>query len=67
MTMVTLMSVLALVCLNLAYTAITGTFFFVDSNIPIAVFLGRHAARRPAGSVCGSARDDAYAAVRWRI
>ena len=41
-TMVTLMSVLALVALNLTYTGATGTYFFVDSNIPIAVFLGLH-------------------------
>lgn len=41
-TMVTLVSVLALVSLNLAYTGVTGTYFFIDSNIPIAVFLGLH-------------------------
>jgi hypothetical protein len=41
-TLVTLMSALALVSLNLVYTAMTGTYFFVDSNIPIAVFLGLH-------------------------
>ncbi len=41
-TLVTLMSALALVILNLAYTQITGTYFFIDSNIPIAVFLGLH-------------------------
>lgn len=41
-TLVTVMSVLALVGLNLVYTGTTGTFFFVDSNIPIAVFLGLH-------------------------
>jgi len=41
-TLVTLMSVLALIGLNIAYTGFTGTYFFVDSNIPIAVFLGLH-------------------------
>jgi len=41
-TLVTLMSALALIGLNLAYTGATGTYFFVDSNIPIAVFLGLH-------------------------
>ena len=41
-TLVTLMSALALIGLNLAYTQTTGTYFFVDSNIPIAVFLGLH-------------------------
>jgi hypothetical protein len=41
-TLVTLMSALALLTLNLAYTGITGTYWFVDSNIPIAVFLGLH-------------------------
>ena len=28
--------------LNLAYTGSTGLYYFVDSNIPIAVFLGLH-------------------------
>jgi hypothetical protein len=41
-TLITLWSVIALVCLNLIYTAATGVYFFVDSNIPIAVFLGLH-------------------------
>lgn len=41
-TLVTLMSALALIALNLAYTGFTGTYFFIDSNIPIAVFLGLH-------------------------
>ncbi len=36
------MSALALIILNLAYTGMTGTYFFIDSNIPIAVFLGLH-------------------------
>lgn len=41
-TLVTLMSALALIVLNLSYTAATGVYFFEDSNIPIAVFLGLH-------------------------
>jgi hypothetical protein len=41
-TLVTLASVLALIGLNMAYTGATGTYFFIDSNIPIAVFLGLH-------------------------
>ena len=41
-TLVTLWAALALVCLNLAYTQVTGVYFFFDSNIPIAVFLGLH-------------------------
>ena len=41
-TLITLWSVIALVCLNLVYTAATGVYFFFDSNIPIAVFLGLH-------------------------
>ena len=41
-TLVTLMSALALIGLNIAYTGFTGTYFFIDSNIPIAVFVGLH-------------------------
>ena len=41
-TLITLWSVIALICLNLIYSAATGVFFFVDSSIPIAVFLGLH-------------------------
>jgi hypothetical protein len=41
-TLMTLFSVLTLVVLNLAYTRATGVYFFIDSNIPIAVFLGLH-------------------------
>jgi hypothetical protein len=38
----TLAATVVLCILNLAYTAQTGVYFFVDSNIPIAVFLGLH-------------------------
>jgi hypothetical protein len=41
-TLVTLCAVVALMVLNLAYTAATGVFYFFDSSIPIAVFLGLH-------------------------
>jgi hypothetical protein len=41
-TLVTLSAAAALYALNLAYTGTTGVYHFVDSNIPIAVFLGLH-------------------------
>jgi TPR repeat protein len=41
-TLVTLSAAAALYALNLAYTGSTGVYYFVDSNIPIAVFLGLH-------------------------
>ena len=41
-TLMTLSAVVALVLLNLAYTGTTGVYHFVDTNIPIAVFLGLH-------------------------
>jgi hypothetical protein len=41
-TLMTLAATAALSVLNLIYTARTGVYFFVDSNIPIAVFLGLH-------------------------
>ena len=41
-TLVTLSAAAALYLLNLAYTGSTGLYYFVDSNIPIAVFLGLH-------------------------
>jgi hypothetical protein len=41
-TLMTLAATAVLCLLNLAYTARTGVYFFVDSNIPIAVFLGLH-------------------------
>ena len=41
-TLVTLSAAAALYVLNLAYTGSTGVYHFVDSNIPIAVFLGLH-------------------------
>jgi TPR repeat protein len=41
-TLMTLAATAILCVLNLAYTASTGVYFFIDSNIPIAVFLGLH-------------------------
>jgi TPR repeat protein len=41
-TLVTLFSAVALCLLNLVYTGITGDYNFIDSNIPVAVFLGLH-------------------------
>ena len=41
-TLVTLSAAASLYVLNLAFTSITGVYFFVDTNIPPAVFLGLH-------------------------
>ena len=41
-TLVTLASAAALCSLNLAYTHYTGVYHFVDSSIPVSVFLGLH-------------------------
>ena len=41
-TLVTLASAMMLFLLVSAYGAVTGTFWFVDTGIPIAVFLGLH-------------------------
>jgi hypothetical protein len=41
-TLVTLAAAAALFVMNLVYTGSTGLYYFVDSNIPIAVFLGLH-------------------------
>lgn len=41
-TLVTLSAAAALYALNLAYTGMTGDYQFIDSNIPVAVFLGLH-------------------------
>ena len=41
-TLVTLAAAAALYVLNIAYTHTTGVYHFVDSNIPIATFLGLH-------------------------
>ncbi len=41
-TLVTLFSAAALWVLNLLYTQLTGDYNFIDSNIPVSVFLGLH-------------------------
>jgi hypothetical protein len=41
-TLVTLFSAAALYGMNLLYTAITGDYNFIDSSIPVSVFLGLH-------------------------
>ena len=41
-TLVTLASAAVLYGMNLAYTHFTGVYHFVDSNIPVSVFLGLH-------------------------
>jgi hypothetical protein len=41
-TLVTLSAAAALYALNLWYTGMTGDYQFIDSNIPVAVFLGLH-------------------------
>jgi Sel1 repeat len=77
-TLVTLSAAGALVALNLAYTAATGVYYFVDSTIPIAVFLGLHllvtdpatSPRRNTGKVIfgamyGAAVFGLYAVLGW--
>lgn len=41
-TLITASAAVTLVLLNLAYTAATGVYYFLDSTIPVAVFLGMH-------------------------
>ena len=41
-TSMTLPAVLATYAFSMLYLALTGTYFFFDSNVPIAVFLGMH-------------------------
>ncbi|MGH7803984.1 MAG: hypothetical protein ACREQJ_06520, partial [Candidatus Binatia bacterium] len=41
-TLVTLAAAVSLVAMNVLYTALTGTYHFMITNIPIAVFLGLH-------------------------
>ena len=41
-TLVTLSAAAVLYLLNVAYTRFTGVYYFVDTNIPAAVFLGLH-------------------------
>lgn len=41
-TLVTLSAAAALVIGNLIYTRVTGVYMFIDSNIPVSVFIGLH-------------------------
>lgn len=41
-TLVTLWAAIALYVLNISYTGMTGDYNFLDSNIPVSVFLGLH-------------------------
>jgi len=41
-TLVTLSAAASLYAMNLVYTHFTGLYFFIDTNIPAAVFLGLH-------------------------
>jgi len=41
-TLVTLWAAAALCVLNLVYTHLTGGYHFIDSNIPVSVFIGLH-------------------------
>ena len=41
-TTMTMSAATALVLINAAYTAVTGTYYFRDTSIPAAVFLGMH-------------------------
>lgn len=41
-TLMTFSAVAVLVLCNLVYTQVTGVYHFVDTNIPIAIFLGLH-------------------------
>jgi hypothetical protein len=77
-TLVTLSAAASLCLLNLAYTAATGVYYFVDSAIPIAVFLGLHllvtdpatSPRRNVGKVLfgaiyGAAVFSLYSVLGW--
>jgi hypothetical protein len=79
-TLVTLAAAAALDVLNLMYTGSTGLYYFVDSNIPIAVFLGLHllvtdpatSPRRNAGKVLFGAAYGAlvfglYTVLGWMV
>jgi hypothetical protein len=77
-TLVTLFAAAALCVLNIVYTQSTGVYHFVDSNIPIATFLGLHLlvtdpATSPRnnlgkaifGTLYGSLVFGVYAALGW--
>ena len=77
-TLVTLCAATALFGLNLLYTHITGGYHFVDSNIPVSVFLGLHLlvtdpatsprtnlGRAIFGGLYGACVFAAYGALSW--
>jgi TPR repeat protein len=77
-TLVTLSAAVVLGALNVAFTAYTGLYHFVDSNIPIAVFLGLHllvtdpatsprrsSAKLIFGGLYGAAVFGMYALLGW--
>jgi len=77
-TLVTLAAAAALCLLNLGYTHATGVYHFVDSNIPVAVFLGlqllvtdpatsprRHLGKIIFGALYGVGVFAAYSALSW--
>jgi TPR repeat protein len=77
-TLVTLCAAAALFALNFLYTHITGGYHFVDSNIPVSVFLGLHllvtdpatsprtnVGRVIFGGLYGAGVFTAYGALSW--
>lgn len=77
-TLVTLSAAAMLYLLNIAYTGSTGVYYFVDSNIPAAVFLGLHllvtdpatsprknAAKVLFGALYGAAVFALYSLLAW--
>jgi hypothetical protein len=41
-TLMTFSAAVVLIALNAAYNSVTGTYYFVDTQLPIAIFLGLH-------------------------
>jgi TPR repeat protein len=77
-TLVTLSAAVAMLVLNLGYTHTTGVYHYIDSSIPVSVFLGLHllitdpatSPRKTIGKILfglmyGSAIFGLYSALRW--
>ncbi len=77
-TLVTLTSAATLLVLNLGYTHTTGVYHYIDSSIPVSVFLGLHllitdpatSPRKTIGKILfgvlyGGAVFGLYSALRW--